>query len=93
MAIVRGVNFPDGLYYAVEHHAWAEREADGKVTVGITSLGGALSGDYLAFVPKRVGTEVEQNRSGGFVEMAKTIGSVRGAGKWCHHRDQRGSGS
>ncbi len=77
MAIVRAFAFPDELYYLVEANTWGRVEPDGMVTVGVTSYASVTYGDFLAFVPKRIGTEVEWNCGAGVLEMNKTIGSIR----------------
>lgn len=69
--------FPDGLHYQVEDQVWARLEADGSVTVGITSLGIRLAGEIYMCRPKGVGTPVERGRSIAVVELAKSIVSVR----------------
>jgi glycine cleavage system H lipoate-binding protein len=77
MANVRGFDFPDHLHYLVEHDTWAREDADGLLTVGLTSLGGHISGDFLEFLPKPLGTIVEFNRAFGMLEMSKTLRSAR----------------
>lgn len=68
--------FPEGLYYLVEHQVWARVQAD-VATVGITSLGIRLAGEIYMCRPRPVGTVVEQGRSVGVVELAKSIVSVK----------------
>ncbi len=75
--IVRGLGFPDGLHYLVEHQVWARLDAGGLATVGITALGIHLSGEIYMCRPKQVGTAVEQGRSIAVVELAKSIVSVK----------------
>lgn len=70
-------DFPAGLLYHVEHQVWARVDAPDCVTVGITSLGIRLSGEIYMCRAKPVGTVVEQGRSIGVVELAKSIVSVR----------------
>ena len=77
MALVRGCNFPDELYYNVEDNVWARREADGTLTVGMTAHGCALSGEIVAWTAKKIGRVVEQNKSTGTVESGKWVGPVR----------------
>jgi glycine cleavage system H protein len=77
MALVRGCNFPDDLYYNVEDNVWVRREADGIITVGMTSHGCALSGEIVAWTAKKVGRDVEQNKSTGTVESGKWVGPVK----------------
>ena len=74
---VCGFEFPDALYYQVEHQTWARVEDDGSVSVGITALGIRLSGEIYMCRPKAVGQVVEQGRSVAVVELAKAIVSVK----------------
>lgn len=69
--------FPEGLYYLIEHQVWARLNADGRATVGITSLGIRLAGEIYMCRPKAVGSVVEQGRSIAVVELAKSIVSVK----------------
>ncbi len=77
MTTVRGFDFPDELYYMVEHDIWARPDADGALTVGLTTLGCHVSGEFIEFMPKPVGTEVERDRAMAVLEMSKTIRSAR----------------
>ena len=74
---VRGFEFPDELHYLVEHDTWARRDADGRVTVGMTSLGAHISGEFIEFLPKPVGAVIERDRSLGVLEMSKVIRAAR----------------
>ncbi|HMJ49654.1 MAG TPA: glycine cleavage system protein H [Burkholderiales bacterium] len=76
MAIVRGFAFPDDLHYLMEQDTWARFDADGLVTVGLTSLGAHISGEFFAFMPKRLGTEIERDRAFGMLEMSKVVRSA-----------------
>ena len=69
--------FPGHLHYLVDEDTWARVEEDGSVTVGITSLGVALSGDLYMCRPRPVGASVEQGRNVAVVELAKSIVSVK----------------
>lgn len=77
MALVRGCNFPDELYYSVEGNVWASYGSDGMVTVGMTTYGCALSGEIVAWTAKPVGRVIEQNKSTGIVESGKWVGPVK----------------
>ncbi|MCW5653619.1 glycine cleavage system protein H [Hydrogenophaga sp.] len=70
-------DFPAGLLYHVEHQVWARVEAPDVVTVGITALGIKLSGEIYMCRARPLGTVVEQGRSIGVVELAKSIVSVK----------------
>ncbi len=77
MAIVRGCNFPDELFYDAVQHVWYAPAANGLVRAGITTVGVALAREVLVFTPKRTGTSFEQGRAFATIESAKWIGSVR----------------
>jgi glycine cleavage system H protein len=77
MATIRGFEFPDDLFYLMAHDTWARLDAGGTVTVGITSLGAHLSGEFIEFMPKPAGQRVERERALGLLEMSKVIRSVR----------------
>jgi glycine cleavage system H protein len=75
---VAGCEFPEGLWYHVEHQVWAAvDEGSGVATVGITSMGIRLAGEIYMCRPKLVGVVVEQGRSVAVVELAKSIVSVK----------------
>lgn len=77
MALVHGCNFPDDLFYNVEDNVWARYDADGSVTVGMTTYGCALSGEIVAWTAKKPGRVVEQNKSTGTVESGKWVGPIK----------------
>jgi glycine cleavage system H protein len=77
MPIVRGFDFPADRWYLVEHDTWVKREADGLATIGLTSLGARISGDFIDFIAKPAGTHIERDRSVGALEMSKVIRSAR----------------
>lgn len=77
MATVRGCDLPDDLYYNVDNNVWARREADGTITVGVTSYACALSGELVSYMPKKMGKEIEQNKSAATVESGKWVGPVK----------------
>lgn len=68
---------PADHLYLIEHQVWAHVDADGLVTQGITALGVRLSGEVYMCRPKGVGLVVEQGKSMGVVELAKSIVSVK----------------
>ena len=88
--ILAGMTFPDELWYAPEHSMWLREEADGEVTLGLTEYGVALFGDIFAFTPKRVGLQIEVDRSLGVVEFAKAAASAKSpiAGTVVAHNEQ-----
>lgn len=77
MATVRGCNLPDDLYYNVENNVWARKEADGMITVGMTAYACSLAGEIVSYTPKKVGKEIEQNKSVATVESGKWVGPVK----------------
>jgi len=77
MAIVRGCHFPDHLYYDVPNHIWCEDLADGTIRMGMTVVATALSGQVLAFTPKRVGRDLDKGRSFATIECGKWVGPAR----------------
>lgn len=68
---------PDGFWLWTDDQTWAQPLADGRVRIGITALGLKASGEIYMCRPKAVGSEVEQGRSIGVVELAKSIASVK----------------
>lgn len=77
MATVRGCNLPDDLYYNVENNVWARREGDGTLTIGMTAYACSLAGEIVSYTPKKVGKEIEQNKSVSTVESGKWVGPVK----------------
>lgn len=75
--IAAGFEFPDALYYLVEHQVWARPDADGSVTVGITALGVHLSGEVFMARAKAAGTVVALGQGVAVVELSKSIVSVK----------------
>ncbi len=72
-----GFEFPDELHYLVDEQVWARPDGDGRVTVGITSLGVHLAGEVYMCRPKSPGTEVQRGSGIAVVELAKSIVSVK----------------
>lgn len=77
MGAVRGCNFPEELFYNIENNVWARREADGTVTVGMTSYACSLAGEIVACTPKKTGKAVERDKSCATVESGKWVGPVK----------------
>jgi glycine cleavage system H protein len=67
--------FPQDLLYDIRADVWVRRSGD-ELTIGATSYGAHFAGEILAFTPKRVGAEVEAERSIGVVEVAKTMVAI-----------------
>ncbi|MDH4274351.1 MAG: glycine cleavage system protein H, partial [Gammaproteobacteria bacterium] len=77
MNCINGCYFPDDLFYCVEHNTWARREDDGIVIVGMTSYACSLSGQIVAYTPKKVGKDVAKNKSCATVESGKWVGPTK----------------
>jgi glycine cleavage system H protein len=77
MTTIRGFEFPDELFYLLEHDAWVRLDGDGIATTGITTLGAHISGEFIEFMAKPVGTSIERERALGILEMSKVIRSAR----------------
>lgn len=88
--ILKGMRFPDGLWYAPQHNLWLREEAGGDVTLGLSDYGVALYGDIFAFTPKRLGLHIDADRSFGVVEFAKAAAAAKSpiAGTVTAHNDQ-----
>ena len=70
-------DFPDDMFYLVEHQVWARLEDKNTASVGITAMGIRAAGEIYMCRPKAVGAVVEQERSIAVVELAKSIVSVK----------------
>ncbi len=77
MLNIRDCHFPDELFYNVDTGVWAKKESDGTITVGMTSCACSLVGELIAYLPKKVGVRVEQNKSLASVESGKWVGPVK----------------
>ena len=75
--IIRGCEFPGDRYYHVDINVWMKEESPGVVLLGATSFGAALAVEFVAFLPKPSGTQVEAGRAVGLLELSKTMVSVR----------------
>lgn len=76
MSLVLGYAFPDALLDDVKHMVWLRREPDGLITLGLSALALATSGELLIFVARPLGMRVEHGRAVANVETAKTVSSV-----------------
>lgn len=75
--LIAGAEIPEALWYWIDDQTWAQPLDGGVVRVGITALGLKASGEIYMCRPKAVGSEVEQGRSIGVVELSKSIVSVK----------------
>lgn len=77
MAAVKGCDIPEDLSYNVESNVWARKEADGNVTIGMTSYAASLAGQIVSYTPKKVGKDVKQDKSCATVESGKWVGPAK----------------
>ncbi len=77
MSDLPGPKFPPALFYSVEFDTWAREEPDGRLSIGISALGIALSGEIYMCRPRPVNSDIEAGRSIAVVELAKSIVSVK----------------
>lgn len=75
--LIASAEMPEALWYWTADQSWVKPLPGGHVRIGITALGLKASGDIYMCRPKPVGSEVEQGRSIGVVELAKSIVSVK----------------
>lgn len=78
MAVVRGCEIPEDLYYFIDKHSWAKQMEDGKVRVGMTVAATKLAGNLTAVTPrsKRIGKELARGKSIGTMESSKYVGPI-----------------
>ncbi len=77
MPLVRGCSLPDDLLYDVDNNIWYRENADGTVTLGMTTVAAAMAGPLVAFTPKKVGRSVESGKSCATVESGKWVGPAK----------------
>lgn len=77
MGAVRGCNIPEDLLYNVDNNVWVRKEADGNVTVGLTSYACSLAGQIVSYTPKKVGKSVKADKSCATVESGKWVGPAK----------------
>src|SRR5262247_3973344 len=66
---------PEALLYHPAYDVWVRQDGD-EIVIGATSYGAYFAGEILAFTPKRVGVEIEIEKSIGVVEVAKTMVAI-----------------
>lgn len=79
MAIIRGCDLPEDLFYFAEKHVWAKPVGGGIVRVGMNTVAGKLSGGKLNAVTvraKNIGAEIPAGKSVATVESSKYVGPV-----------------
>jgi glycine cleavage system H protein len=79
MAIVRGCEFPEELYYWVEKHIWVQPMAEGLARVGLTAVAYHQLRNTLTAISLKtgsIGQETPKGRSIAMVESLKYIGAL-----------------
>lgn len=75
--LIAGAQTPTDLWYWIDDQTWAKPLPNGHVRVGITALGLKASGEFYMCRPKSVGSEVQQGRSIGVVELSKSVVAMK----------------
>jgi glycine cleavage system H protein len=79
VAVIRGWDFPEDLYYQVEKHVWVRRLGPDLVQVGLTPVGYELLRQSLTAISvrtKNIGQVVPKGKSIAMVESLKYIGPL-----------------
>jgi glycine cleavage system H protein len=79
VAVIRGWDFPEDLYYQVEKHVWVRRLGADAVQVGLTPVGYELLRHSLTAISvrtKQIGEVVPKGKSIAMVESLKYIGPL-----------------
>lgn len=79
MAVIRGWNFPEELYYQIEKHVWVKPMPDGLVRLGLTPAGYELLSNSLTAIGVRsnsLGQVIARGKSIAMVESLKYIGPL-----------------
>jgi glycine cleavage system H protein len=79
MAIIRGFEFPDDLYYLIEKHVWVRLMGDGIAQLGLTPVAYTLLRNSIVAISVKsgiVGQQVVKGRSLAMVESLKYIGPL-----------------
>jgi glycine cleavage system H protein len=73
MALIKGYNFPDELYYHKEH-TWAKIESNGNIRVGFNDFYQKSAGEITNIDLPFEGDAVNQGKTCGRIESGKWIG-------------------
>jgi len=79
VAVIRGWDFPEDLYYQVEKHVWVRRLGADTVQVGLTPVGYELLRHSLTAISvrtKNIGQVMSKGKSIAMVESLKYIGPL-----------------
>lgn len=74
---ILGYHFPHDRFYLLERDMWCALQPDGSFTVGVTSFGVALSGNFFFCRPKPVGLQVAQGATIAIAELNKSVVAIR----------------
>ncbi len=78
MAVIKGWDFPEDLYYQIEKHVWV-RPLGARLQVGLTPVGYELLRHTLTAISvreKNIGQVIQKGRSIAMVESLKYIGPL-----------------
>ena len=76
--LILGYDYPDDCYFDLEHDMWCRDLGDGRMQVGVSAFGVKISGNYFYMCrPKSVGTDIEQGKTMGVVELSKTVVTIK----------------
>ena len=75
--IVRGCHFPEDRHYHADFNVWVKEESPGILSLGATDYGVAQAVEFVAFLPKAPGSEIDAGRAAGLLELSKAMVSVR----------------
>lgn len=75
--VILGYEFPDERYYLLERDMWCARLEDGAFSVGVTSFGVELSGNFFFCRPKPAGLDVAQGDTIAVAELNKSVVTIR----------------
>lgn len=76
--LILGFDYPDDCYFDLENDMWCRDLGDGRMQVGVSAFGVKISGNYFYMCrPKPVGTELEQGKTMGVVELSKTVVTIK----------------
>jgi glycine cleavage system H protein len=79
VAVIRGWDFPEDLYYQIPKHVWVKLMPGGLVRVGLTPAGYQLLGNSLIAISvkkKQIGQLVAKGKSLAMFESLKYIGPL-----------------
>ena len=76
--LILGFDYPDDCYFDLDNDMWCRDLGDGRMQVGVSAFGVKISGNYFYMCrPKSVGTELEQGKTMGVVELSKTVVTIK----------------